>query len=57
MNTPMKLISILGVLLRWAFLGDDGGDPAGDASDLTQAGSGFPAISPGPAPLGSAIPR
>jgi len=32
MDTSMKLLSILVVLLRWAFRGDDGGDPATDAS-------------------------
>jgi hypothetical protein len=50
MNTPMKLLSILGVLLRWAFWGDEGSDRASDAAGSLPAGSRFSETSPGIVP-------
>ena len=47
MSTPMKLFSILSVILRWAFLGEEGDDSAYDASGSTQTGKGFSEIGPG----------
>jgi hypothetical protein len=48
MNTAMKVLSILGVLLRWAFWGDDGGTEAPNSLER------FPL---GQTPLRNAVPR
>jgi len=54
MDTSMKLLSILAVLLRWAFRGDDGGEVADEPQGSSLR---LPELNPGTVPLGNALPR